>query len=226
MVQEYTIIGVIQNHKTSVCNVELDSGEKFNFSFDLILKYKIKKGKKITKQALQEIVSEQRIITAKQTAMAFISYKPRTESQVAKKLKQEKFTSEEINTAIQFLKEFGYLDDEHYARKYVEYAKTHKKSSRRKIEADLLKRGIDKEIILNAIGETLSNDEEFENAIKIAMKKYALLQSRNIEKPEQKVINYLLSKGFSFEIVKTITAKFSQELRDFAHPEGLEPPAL
>lgn len=211
MVEEYTIVNVTSNNKLSICNVELDSGERFNFSLELVLKYKIKKGRKITKQLLQEILANQRIITAKQTALNFVSYKPRTEYQVVVKLHKEKFTNEEINTAVEFLKEFGYLDDSLYAQRYVLYAKTQKKSSKRKIEMGLTKRGISKDIISNVLKEAFSEDEELDNAMKIARKKYDALLARNVQKPEQKLINYLLGKGFSFEIIKKVIEKLNVE---------------
>lgn len=211
MVEEYTVVDVTLNNKLSICSVELGSGERFNFSLELVLKYKIKKGKKITKQLLQEIIADQRIITAKQTALNFVSYKPRTEYQVVVKLRKEKFTNEEINTAVQFLKEFGYIDDFHYAQRYVLYAKVQKKSSKRKIEIDLTKRGINKDIISNVLKETFSEDEELENAMKIAHKKYETLLARNAQQPEQKLINYLLGKGFSFEVTKEVIEKLTRK---------------
>jgi regulatory protein len=211
MIEEYTVVNVTLNNRLSVCNVELDSSERFNFSLELVLKYKIKKGSKITKQLLQEIIANQRIIAAKQTALNFVSYKPRTEYQVVNKLQKEKFTNEEIATAVQFLKEFGYIDNFHYAQRYVLYAKTQKKSSKRKIEIDLTKRGISKDIIKKTIEETVSEDEELDNASKIARKKYETLLARNAQHSEQKLINYLLNKGFSFEVIKKVVEKLTKE---------------
>ncbi len=211
MTEEYTVVNVTSNNKLSICNVELDSGEKFNFSLELVLKYKLKKGEKITKQLLQEIIADQRIITAKQTALNFVSYKPRTEYQVVAKLQKEKFTNEEINSAVQFLKEFGYIDDFHYAQRYVLYAKTQKKSSKKRIEIDLTKRGISKDIIKETIGKAVSEDEELDNASKLARKKYETLLARNAQQLEQKLINYLLNKGFSFEVIKKVIEKLLKE---------------
>lgn len=211
MIQEYTVVNVISNNKSSICNVELDSGERFNFSLELAIKYKIKKGKKVTKQLLQKIISEQRIISAKQIALNFVSYKPRTEYQVTVKLRKEKFTNEEINAAVQFLQEFGYLNDFHYAQRYVLYAKAQKKLSKRKIEIDLAKRGISKDIISNVIGETISEDEELDNAMKAARKKYETLLVRNVQQSEQKLINYLLNKGFTFETIKKVVEKLKKD---------------
>lgn len=211
MIEEYTVVNVTLNNKLSICSVELDSGERFNFSLELISKYKIKKGIKLTKQLLQKIIAEQKVITAKQTALNFVSYKPRTEYQVTIKLQREEFTHEEIATAVEFLKEFGYIDDFHYAQRYVLYAKTQKKSSKRKIETDLTKRGISKDIISNVLKETFSEDEELDNAMKIARKKYETLLAKNARQPEQKLINYLLGKGFSFEIIKKVIAKLNNE---------------
>ncbi len=97
--------------RRDICSVEFDNGEKFDFAIDLVAKYKLSKGKKLDTNLLTDILKEQRIIEAKNIALNFVSYKQRTKFEVEQKLKQKHYTESEIQKAIEFLEDFGYLDD-------------------------------------------------------------------------------------------------------------------
>ncbi|MBI3305759.1 RecX family transcriptional regulator [Candidatus Nomurabacteria bacterium] len=75
----------------------------------------------------------------------------------------------------------------------------------RVIEFELKQKGIDREIIdevLSRFDERKSLDEQ--NARKLAEKKIDFYRSLPPEKRREKVMSYLLRKGFSYDTVKKI----------------------
>ena len=69
---------------------------------------------------------------AKNQALRFLEVMDRTESELRKKLKDKDYSDDEVNEAIDFVKSYNYINDERYARIYIESSRN--KKSRKKIE--------------------------------------------------------------------------------------------
>lgn len=129
--------------------------------------------------------------------MKYVLFKKRTEIEVRKKCKMINYEDEYIEEIIEYLKENEYIDDELYIDKYIKNIMRLKKCSINEIKIDLMRRGIDENLIEKYITEEL---EEFE---KESAKILAEKKLKNFEK--EKVIKYLLNKGFSYSnVIKAI----------------------
>ncbi len=127
--------------------------------------------------------------------MNYVLYKMRTIEEVRRKAHMLKLQDEYIDEAIDYLIEAGYLNDENYCKKYVENVMRLQKSSRNEIKIDLLKKGVNEDIIdeYAFTDDTLEFEEQ--SAIILAQKKYKLGTE------PLKIKKYLLSKGYSYESV-------------------------
>ncbi|MEJ5285970.1 MAG: hypothetical protein CH6_4067 [Candidatus Kapaibacterium sp.] len=190
--------------RRDICSVEFDNGEKFDFAIDLVAKYKLSKGKKLDTNLLTDILKEQRIIEAKNIALNFVSYKQRTKFEVEQKLKQKHYTESEIQKAIEFLEDFGYLDDKKFAKDYLQFALKQKKYSLLRIKNNLFQKGLSKDVIDEVLRDLQVDSQEFENAMNLALKKFQQLVRMNKDNPVQKVAQYLYSKGFSWEMINKV----------------------
>lgn len=125
--------------------------------------------------------------------MKYVVFKKRTEKEVKEKCKILKYDEELIEEIIEYLKDNSYIDDENYVCKYIQNVMRLKKCSINEIKIDLLKRGINEDLIDTYINEEV---EEFElNSAK-------LLAEKKIKTMElEKVKRYLLNKGFSYSNV-------------------------
>lgn len=125
--------------------------------------------------------------------MKYVVFKKRTEKEVKEKCKILKYDEELIEEIIEYLKDNSYIDDENYVYKYIQNVMRLKKCSINEIKIDLLKRGINEDLIDTYINEEV---EEFElNSAK-------LLAEKKIKTMElEKVKRYLLNKGFSYSNV-------------------------
>lgn len=171
-----------------------------DYHFTLYLKdvktFSLNEGNQISKEDYQEIVNVV-LHRAKLKAMAILKYMDRTEQELSYKLKQAGYVEEIIMAAIDYVKSYHYLDDERYARNYIEYKKSAK--SKRQIEMELINNGVSKNLIQQLFENEYSGEEE-------AISKLIAKKTKNIElksKEEKlKLANYLYNKGYSMDLIK------------------------
>lgn len=198
------IAAILASKRKGYCSVELDSGKTYVFNLDIVARHKLRKGLELPLQTFVELINEQRLYDAKNFALNFVSYKKRTKHQIISRMRQKKFTEEEISYAIQFLDEFGYIDDKSFALNYFNYALNQRKHSISKIRQDLLKKGVDKDLIEQAQKEMVAEDIEYENALKIAEKKVEQLKKQNKSRILQRLAQHLFAKGYSWEVINYV----------------------
>ena len=79
--------------------------------------------------------------------MKYIVFKKRTEEELKNKCKMLKYDDETIEQIVEYLKENGYINDEVYVEKYRKNVMRLKACSIREIKIDLMKRGINEDLI-------------------------------------------------------------------------------
>lgn len=104
-------------------------------------------------------------------------------------------TDENIKKVIIRLKERGYVDDEKFARFFVENKNQKKGISRRRLELELRNKGINNEIIERIFSENLRDEaEEIKKIIIKKRKKYT----------DEKLISYLVRQGFDYQLSQSL----------------------
>lgn len=84
------------------------------------------------------------MISCRDYALRLISFKDRTEKEIKDRLLQKGFSEEEAEGELCFLHEYGYINDEVYAKSFAADAVNLKKWGRQRIVRELCRRGIDK----------------------------------------------------------------------------------
>ena len=108
-----------------------------------------------------------------------------------------------INSVIQKLKEQKLLDDQEFARAWMEARS--KKYGKNRIKQELFQKGIDREII----NEVIENGENSEQIAKVALeKKLRVWKSLKPIEFRKKAYDFLLRRGFEYEIVKSVVEKY------------------
>ena len=186
--------------------IYFNSGEIINLNLDIILKYKLIKGKLINSDEYEQIIKEERLINAKQKAYNFVSYKRRTEKQIIDKLKKENFEPDEINGAIAFLNQFNYIDDRKFAKDYVADYLLRKSAGQAKLKLELIKKGIRKDIAEEALKNVFPEEDARELINRAIEKKMRLLSSKPKDKQKNSLIAYLQRQGFAWSLIKEALA--------------------
>jgi len=197
----------VQKKNSQRINVFVDSC--FSFSVSRIVGAWLKVDQTISQQKISELILADDLERAFQSAANFIQYRIRSEAEVEQNLKKKGFTEPIINNTVNRLKEAGMVNDEEFARQWVEIRITSKPRSRRLLEYELRQKKVDHLEIQQAIA---SIPDELTLAVQAARKK--LPQFNNLEKDvfNRKVSSYLLRKGFSYEVIRKAIGELWEEL--------------
>lgn len=162
-----------------------------------IKKYGLEENMILEQSLYEQILEETLTRRAKQKAMALLKRMDRTEQELRLKLKQTKYPEVSIETAIDYVKSYHYIDDRRYVENYIRYKKGTK--SIRIIEMELKQKGIDKELIREVCEEeSVCDDEALKKAIRKKVKNWEELDY--VER--RKVFAYLYRKGFKEEDIR------------------------
>lgn len=144
---------------------------------------------------INEIVGKR----AKKRAMHILEQMDRTEHQLREKLARGEYPQECIDSAVEYVKKYRYLDDERFASSYVRYHQ--EKLSRQQLSVKLSQKGVNKDII----AEALEMEYEADDGEKIRN----LLSKRHFDpdntdrQENNKIYQYILRRGFkSSDILK------------------------
>ena len=144
---------------------------------------------------INEIVGKR----AKKRAMHILEQMDRTEHQLREKLAKGEYPQECIDSAVEYVKKYRYLDDERFASSYVRYHQ--EKLSRQQLSVKLSQKGVSKDII----AEALEMEYEADDGEKIRN----LLSKRHFDpdntdrQENNKIYQYILRRGFkSSDILK------------------------
>lgn len=152
----------------------------------------------LCEQIREEILTKR----AKLRAMNLLMSKTYTQRQLEDKLRAGYYSDEIIEDTISYLKSYHYLDDTQYAIDYFTY---HCKSkSQARIRQDLLRKGIDANVIKEA--QEFANDngdavDEIFQIRKYLEKKHVCPQELDY-KEKQKIIAALCRKGYSLDTIR------------------------
>lgn len=129
-----------------------------------------------------------------------LKFRPRSEKEIYGRLEKKKFNIDVIKEVIAFLKEKRFIDDNYFARAWLE-SRIKKPLGIRRLKEELRVKGIAKEIIDNQINEIRKNYSEQEIVEKIIREKFNKIKDADPRKAKRRVYAYLLRRGFSPDIV-------------------------
>lgn len=185
-------------------HILFDSGEKIEISEETLIEFGLYKGQEVEGEIIDKLKFEDEKTEALLLSYRFLQ-RNKTEKQLIDYLYKNKISGEIIDTVIPILNEKKYLNDEDYARRYLNDAMNIKKYGKIKIVYMLRSKGIKNDII-----EKIMRDYDYEleylNAEDLLSKKL------DSEEKDSKKINsakkYLQGRGFEFEIINFAVEEF------------------
>ena len=203
-----------QRKRSARRSIFIDDEFAFGVGEETYVKFALFKGRKVDDAFLEEVKEWDAIYYAKQTALNYVNRRMRSESEVIKKLREKGYEPESIDVAIGFLHEYDMLDDQAFARAWAHDRLLRKATGRKKIEAGLREKGIDKEIIAGTLEELFQDDRELEEAHKAAEKKALKIRHDDPRKWEQSMASFLANRGFGWDIVQKVIRKYREERKE------------
>lgn len=182
----------------------LDSGEKVVVSLETVYRKKLEKNKELSDEEFQSIALEENFRSAKSRALKYIERGDKTFKQIYDYLIRKEYSDHVIRKTLEFMSQHGFVDDERYAKGYVNSRK--KKEGKSKIKYALKNKGISEDIIEKYLSG-IDEEDIVEGIEKIVYKKIRTLikSGKTTYEIKNKLYSYVSSKGFRGEsVLKTI----------------------
>ncbi len=111
------------------------------------------------------------------------------------------------------LKQVDLINDENFAESWASSRLANKPMGRFLLKQELFRKGIKKELIEEVIKKSFEDEKETELAKKLLDKRKKLFQNLENRKIQKKLSDFLLRRGFSYEIVnKVMHLKETEEI--------------
>lgn len=180
-------------------SIFLDGEFAFGINGEEVLAFKLYTGKDINPEELKKMIIEKDYSKAKDIALNFLSYRARSEKELRNKLISKEYDEEIIDRVVDFLKKYEYINDEKFAKSYIRDRIRLKPVGRKKLFYDLRQKGIKSGIIDHVLDNMDLN--EVNNAEKLIKKKISNRDELDLKK-KQKIYQFLLGKGFSYDTIR------------------------
>ena len=139
---------------------------------------------------------------AKEKALRLLAFRAHSEKELSDKLIMAGAKKEDLPYVLDFVKEYGFVNDAEYAGHLAKDLQKLKKYGKKRIEDELRKRGISSDDIKNALFEL--DDEEQDSLLPLVEKKLGgNFEQKNIDK----VIRYFIYRGYRFDDIKACIEK-------------------
>jgi regulatory protein len=190
--------------KKSRYTVLLDTAPALELSDWTIGKFGLRTGDDLDEQAIQKIQKIEDETRAKNLAVNFLSYRPRSSKEIVDHLVKKGFPQTCGDDVVQQLRSARLIDDRKFAELFVRDRIKRKPTGERLLRQQLMAKGILPQDADEIVQQLLSRKSQQDAAIEAAQKKMQL--SRNsfkrldVEKRKKRLLDFLLRRGFSYEI--------------------------
>ncbi len=200
-----TALEIQQKNKERV-NVYLDG--EFAFGLDIMLAAGLRKGQQLTDDEIEVLRDDDAVNRAVNQAVRFLSYRPRSTSEVRQNLADKKIPEAVIAAAVDRLNALGYLDDGAFARFWVENRNTFKPLSARALRYELRQKGVaDTDIDL-----ALSDLDTFDAAYRAAQSQVRRQRQKTRQEFRNKLGAFLQRRGFDYETIRQVVEQLIDEI--------------
>ena len=176
----------------------VDGKYSFSLSENDFVNYGLVSGQEITEQDLSKYKQASDDGKWLDRTLNLLSYRPRSEWEIRSYLKRKDCPEQIVDRTLNKLSVNKYLDDEQFAKRWVENRRLLKPVSRRKLSQELRAKRISSEIL----DRVLSDDKEITDEKSVLRELVAKKSNRYPDRV--KFMQYLARQGFGYEDIKAV----------------------
>lgn len=207
---EKTITAItIQKKNPDRVSIYLDGDYAFGLS--TIVAAWLHPGQKLTEQKISELREKDGVEVAYLRALKLLDYRARTKKEISQKLKEKGYDSDQIDPVIERLENAGLVEDARYAQMWVENRNEFHPRSQRLIQMEMRHKGIEDDVIRNALVDSANDLELATRAAKQQIRKYQDLEWTDFRK---KLGAFLMRRGFSYGTIAPVVQSMWESVQD------------
>lgn len=156
-------------------------------------------------ESISEEIDQNQI--AKQVLLRRLSNAPRTRKELAQDLKKKKIEEDIAQLALDRFEELGLINDQTFSDNFVSNTHQRRKLGKKALKQQLRSKGVSEEIANQAVSQ-ISETDEFQAALALALKKMRSIQHDDPQSQIRKIVGLLARKGYSaglsFQVAKEV----------------------
>ena len=195
-----TITKIKRIGSTNRFHVYADEAWAGIFLDEMLVKHQIKTDADFDEAEFAEIKRENDERVAFDMAVSYLEKYVVSEKGLKDYLKKKGFDAKAISQAVEKLKDYGFIDDEKFARNYFESLSNGR--GKRAIAQKLKQKGVSGEIV-DGLLEEVDEEDELQKAI-VNAEKFAK-NRQNDPKIKQKCLAHLIYKGYDYGVAQKAT---------------------
>jgi len=205
MLQRITAIEPQQKNPQRV-NLYLDG--EFAFGLAALVAAWLRVGQELGEEKIASLKSQDEVEVAYQKALHFLSFRPRSSAEVCQNLSKRGISESLIEETLDRLQSTGQIDDEAFARAWVENRNTFRPRGKPALRMELRRKGLSDEIV-----QSVLNTQVDEAALAITSARKYARRLIGLEWPEfrQKLSGFLARRGFSYTTLAPVVSEVWKE---------------
>lgn len=153
-------------------------------------------GQEISQAELEQLDHRDEVHRARERVLGLLARRPRSSTEIKRYLRRQEIDDESIQTVIDDLTEAKLIDDDAFAAFWVEQRETFRPRSRLALRQELSRKGVDRQIVTEALSEL----DEAEIARRVAQKQAGRWRGLPEDEWRAKMTRYLMRQGFPYDI--------------------------
>jgi regulatory protein len=188
-------------------NVHLDG--EFAFGLNIVDAAGLRTGQDLSDAQIAELRDKDAVVQAVDRAVRFLSYRPRSIQEVRQNLEKHDTPPAVIDAAIERLIQLRYVDDEQFARFWVENRDNFKPRGAIALRQELRQKGIDNALVDAVLDDLLDEADAAYRAASARSQRYAG-SSKQVFK--HKLGGFLQRRGFSYRQTSQAITQLIEDL--------------
>lgn len=192
-------------------SVYIDGAFAFGVDMEVAYVCGLKEGLEVDKEWIDAVVQKEELLRAQNYALNLLSFRARSEKEIAERMAQKGYEPFIIDKTIAYLKEQGYINDKAFAEAFIKDKLELNGHGRNRIRWELYKKGVSRELVDELLEKVVTPDEEYEKAKMLAERKMKLWQKDSKPVQYRKLSGLLARKGYSFDLVSKVARELVYE---------------
>lgn len=179
-------------------SIYVDGTYAFSFSENELLESRLRINQDCTTEELDELKNRAIIGKGYDRALSLIMRRPRSEWELRDYLKRKEHQPNTVEIILNKLSIRGYVDDNDFARRWVESRRLLKSTSKRRLILELRQKHVSDETIQSVLNEDVTDEKQVLRDLIDRKRKQTKYQD------DQKLIQYLVRQGYNYGDIKDV----------------------
>jgi len=188
-------------------NIFLDGRFAFSLNAEVAVQEGLQVGQELSTNQVEALAKSDRRHRCLNAAIRYLSYRPRSESELRGQLQRRGFDDNSIEATLTKLKKQGLVDDIAFAQFWKDNRESFSPRSQRLTKLELKRKGVADEVIDQIVNAVDDGDSAYRSALSKARR----LTLSDYQSFRHRLGEYLRRRGFNYEVINHTVERLWQE---------------